>query len=1063
MMQLRRSLFFPALLAVLLAGILWIPRWLAAPSSPNPQLQLAQGDDPQQVEQAIRAAIDAQGKDTPALLLFKTQIENIVFSQDGNWATAWLTPIDPDTAQPIPTEPGMALAQKVNGKWQAYLPAQADWITAIRSAPGELVPAERKAEWMVMAEPMLQAAAPAAALGGYRLPWTYGVTMRLTQSVGHDRYTASGNAHFSFDFATPGYPSKQFEVHAARGGRVTRARWTQADGSTESPGNYLVLEDTTTSPTTYQLYLHLAQNSIPENLRLAGAYVQRGQFIGTADDTGESSGNHLHFMVHTTSTSYWGRAVDIVFEDVPINGGRPRIQSDSSYCKSSDVCNTFAQDYVSQNFYANDATPPQGGITQPVSGQAVSGSTLTLKGWASDSGGAGLASVQVIARVGDTWQPVGASFNTTTFSLNWDMCAAAVPEGPLDIALRIQDGAGNTAPGLPGLTHFSKSTACPQAPTTCVPGASQVALFAARNFQGECVVLGAGSYNNASSLGALGDNRASSIQVGANVRATLFSEANQQGRGETFTGNDSNLADNRIGKDDLSSLSVQTRSTAPSVPLPVWPAEAASFTADDSLSLSWQDRGGGSQFQARLLSGETAVATSEWQAVHSWQPGGLPAGSYTWQVRARNSAGTESAWSSARSLQLQAAPALGSPVDLPFVSSMENGTPAWISSSGWNLVASVNHSEGGSQSWQYAPAGTSYNTNSANAGSLTSPPIRLPAEGVAYLRFWYQYETETSETQWDQRWVQVSVDGGPFTNLAQLAYGPPSQWLQSPPFSLANYAGKTVRIRFYFATLDAIYNGYKGWFIDDVSVTTEAPPSCSDSDDQPGLAISLSYNTSKNAAICPNGDIDYFAFPGAAGDRIGAWVEAAVNGSPLDAQLTLFDSDGRSLLANNDDQVQYQRPDPWIAYQLPRSGTYYLRVMAWDHPSSGSANHTYTLHLYKDNENPLAVFSLPAPNQVTGATQIQFGVEAGDALSGVSHVEFIWHSSNWQSGSWVSAGQDWDGRDGWGVTYKLPTGASPSGSAVYARVYDWAGNFIGIGQWNLRGPGIFLPIIIKRR
>ena len=61
--------------------------------------------------------------------------------------------------------------------------------------------------------------------------------------------------------------------------------------------------------------------------------MRRGQFIGIADDTGVSSGNHLHFMVHTNPSSYWGTSVDITFEDVAINGGRPRIQSDLPYCK----------------------------------------------------------------------------------------------------------------------------------------------------------------------------------------------------------------------------------------------------------------------------------------------------------------------------------------------------------------------------------------------------------------------------------------------------------------------------------------------------------------------------------------------------------------------------------------------------------------------------------------------------------------------------------------------------------------------------------------------------------
>ena len=113
-----------------------------------------------------------------------------------------------------------------------------------------------------------------------------------------------------------------FDVHAAKSGTVKQAVWRHPNGDPNN-GNYLVLEDTTTNPTTYQLYLHLAQDSIPEAFRNIGAFVAQGDFLGVADDTGVSSGNHLHFHVHTYAYSYWGTSVDITFEDVSINGGRP--------------------------------------------------------------------------------------------------------------------------------------------------------------------------------------------------------------------------------------------------------------------------------------------------------------------------------------------------------------------------------------------------------------------------------------------------------------------------------------------------------------------------------------------------------------------------------------------------------------------------------------------------------------------------------------------------------------------------------------------------------------------
>jgi hypothetical protein len=57
-----------------------------------------------------------------------------------------------------------------------------------------------------------------------------------------------------------------------------------------------------------------------------------------------------------------------------------------------------------------------------------------------------------------------------------------------------------------------------------------------------------------------------------------------------------------------------------------------------------------------------------------------------------------------------------------------------------------------------------------------------------------------------------------------------------------------------------------------------------------------------------------------------------VIGSPLDTSISLLDSDGRSMLESNDDQVQYQRSDSWLSYTLPRSGLLH-QGQAWDNPT----------------------------------------------------------------------------------------------------------------------------------
>jgi hypothetical protein len=41
---------------------------------------------------------------------------------------------------------------------------------------------------------------------------------------------------------------------------------------------------------------------------------------------------------------------------------------------------------------------------------------------------------------------------------------------------------------------------------------------------------------------------------------------------------------------------------------------------------------------------------------------------------------------------------------------------------------------------------------------------------------------------------------------------------------LSGYAGKTIIIRFWFDTVDGLYNNYEGWYIDDVKIEDENTP-----------------------------------------------------------------------------------------------------------------------------------------------------------------------------------------------------------------------------------------------
>ncbi|NJD58810.1 MAG: hypothetical protein FIA98_05360 [Anaerolineae bacterium] len=262
-----------------------------------------------------------------------------------------------------------------------------------------------------------------------------------------------------------------------------------------------------------------------------------------------------------------------------------------------------------------------------------------------------------------------------------------------------------------------------------------------------------------------------------------------------------------------------------------------------------------------------------------------------------------------------------------------------------------------------------------------------------------------------------------------------------------------MRVRFHFSTLDATANNYAGWGIDDVGITDTPPPTCSDNrlDETPVNAYLLAYDTNIKVPgqICPNGDYDYYKFFGLAGDRIVADIDAMVNGSPLDSFLYLLDTDAKTVLAENDDEIYATLRDPLLSYTLPDDGTYYLKLKAWKHPLLGGDTYNYTIRLYEDHNAPSLAITWPTQNIYLPDSEMTLSANVSDVTNGVNRLEFYWHSSDWLSGIWQKIDTDRDGTDGWSVVFN-PAG-QPEGNegAIFAQVIDMAGNWVGSGVWNL--------------
>lgn len=260
-------------------------------------------------------------------------LDDIEFSDDKQEAMLWMAETDPKTGETIASEPQVILALYNNETetWELHTVDEDEFYGLLmNSAFSESEIAMR------FEEDDPKAITKGIVYGGYRLPWRSGQIKSLTWSIGHNSCT-SGYCTYAFDFAD----GTMFELLAAKGGYVYHWKDTCANGNSACT-NSITLEDRSTSPWTYQIYLHIAQNSIPKALKARGAYIWQGMKLAKVDDTGYSSGHHVHFMVvqkttlNTCKTYCWGKSVDITFRDVTINwdaatqGGRPRMVGEAS-------------------------------------------------------------------------------------------------------------------------------------------------------------------------------------------------------------------------------------------------------------------------------------------------------------------------------------------------------------------------------------------------------------------------------------------------------------------------------------------------------------------------------------------------------------------------------------------------------------------------------------------------------------------------------------------------------------------------------------------------------------
>ena len=126
--------------------------------------------------------------------------------------------------------------------------------------------------------------------------------------------------------------------------------------------------------------------------------------------------------------------------------------------------------------------------------------------------------------------------------------------------------------------------------------------------------------------------------------------------------------------------------------------------------------------------------------------------------------------------------------------------------------------------------------NTASRMESHSEPGRIQITQETYELLKDRYETESHYAHWDQRWVQISVDSGPFINVQQLNDDPMGGWLRAQIDLLPYYdinREHTIQVRFFFDTIDKYNNEFEGWYIDDFQVAASPASLCPEDPNEP--------------------------------------------------------------------------------------------------------------------------------------------------------------------------------------------------------------------------------------
>lgn len=247
-------------------------------------------------EEAIAAVVQRyEAEIDPARALYVGPLHS-----DGGWAYAVAQPLDPVTGKPL-QELIPILARQTESGWEAIAPALAPtdefnaWLDGV---PAELLDESDKA---FLRQPEASVASTTATFSGHYLPWPGGRFATVTQRDGTGHV---GQIDFVVDWPIDYGDDALYNTKA---GTVVFVKESSPDPDENcdsydcwKKANAVVVQH---GPAEYSWYVHLAYNSVPDNIYV-GLQIPAGVQIGRQGRTGWTTGDHLHYMVSSGHYSW---------------------------------------------------------------------------------------------------------------------------------------------------------------------------------------------------------------------------------------------------------------------------------------------------------------------------------------------------------------------------------------------------------------------------------------------------------------------------------------------------------------------------------------------------------------------------------------------------------------------------------------------------------------------------------------------------------------------------------------------------------------------------------------